>query len=190
MKNSFLYGLAAAAMMFASCSNDETVEEAQNQNAILFKGFVNKSTRAIDLAEANLDGFKVWGIMKKGSSIGNPFVGKDVTKSGSSWTYSPPVYWEKGYSYSFVALASNGTYTLTPPSDYKTWGSLAFNNTDGTKDLLYAAKDCGTVPGGACPAAVGFTFNHILSRVRFVFDYNMPDGSAVTVSDIAITNAF
>lgn len=46
MKKLLFIGLAATAML-ASCSNDETVEMAQ-QNAIAFDGFVNKSTRGID----------------------------------------------------------------------------------------------------------------------------------------------
>lgn len=53
-KNLFLIGLAAIGMLFASCSNDETVEVAKNQNGIQFKSFVNNSTRATDLTTANL----------------------------------------------------------------------------------------------------------------------------------------
>lgn len=53
-KNLFLIGLAAIGMLFTSCSNDETVEKAKNQNGIQFKGFVNNSTRATDLTTANL----------------------------------------------------------------------------------------------------------------------------------------
>lgn len=38
-KNLFLIGLAAIGMLFTSCSNDETVEKAKNQNGIQFKSF-------------------------------------------------------------------------------------------------------------------------------------------------------
>ena len=104
-KNLFLIGLAAIGMLFASCSNDETVEKAKNQNGIQFKSFVNNSTRATDLTTANLENFQVWGIMKKDNQIGKPFVGTQVNKAGGAWSYGTPVYWEKDYQYSFVAVA-------------------------------------------------------------------------------------
>lgn len=65
-KNLFLIGLAAIGMLFASCSNDETVEVAKNQNGIQFKSFVNNSTRATDLTTANLTDFQVWGYYEEG----------------------------------------------------------------------------------------------------------------------------
>lgn len=111
-KNLFLIGLAAIGMLFASCSNDETVEKAKNQNGIQFKSFVNNSTRATDLTTANLTNFQVWGIMKKDNQIGKPFVGTQVNKAGSAWSYGTPVYREKGYQYSFVAVAPAYAFTI------------------------------------------------------------------------------
>ena len=188
-----LYGIALAAvgMLFASCSSDETVETSPRQDAIQFKGFVNKSTRATDLTTANFDAFKVWGIMKKGEQVGTPFVAKDVTLTGGAWSYGDPlVYWEKDYSYSFVALAPNDKYTFDAPADYKTWGKVTFENGTGETDLIYAAKDAGNFAGGSCPAPVELTFNHMLSRVRFQFTNGMLDGSQIVISDVKITNAY
>lgn len=191
MKKLFLFSMAAVGMLFASCSSDETVETSPRQDAIQFKGFVNKSTRAIDLTTANFYAFKVWGIMKKGEQVGKPFVAKDVTLTDGAWSYGAPlVYWEKGYSYSFVALAPNNKYTFEAPTDYKTWGKVTFNNGTGETDLVYAAKDAGIFAGGNCPAPVGLTFNHMLSRVRFQFTNGMPDGSQIVISDVKITNAY
>lgn len=192
MKKLFLFSMAAVGMLLASCSSDDTVEMANNKNAIQFKGFVNKSTRATDLTTASLEAFKVWGVMKKGDVVGKPFVARDITKTGGEWTYGTPlVYWEKGYSYSFVALApNNASYTFAAPENYQEWGNVTFNNDDGTKDLLYAAKDAGTIAAGACPASVGLTFNHMLSRVRFQFTNGMLDGSQIVISDVKITNAY
>ena len=191
MKKLFLFSMAAVGMLLASCSSDDTVEMANNKNAIQFKGFVNKSTRATDLTTASLEAFKVWGVMKKGDVVGKPFVARDITKTGGEWTYGTPlVYWEKDYSYSFVALApNNASYTFAAPENYQEWGNVTYNNGDGTKDLLYAAKDAGTIAAGACPASVGLTFNHMLSRVRFQFTNDMEDGSDIKVTDIVITNA-
>lgn len=191
-KNLFLIGLAAIGMLFASCSNDETVEVAKNQNGIQFKSFVNNSTRATDLTTANLTDFQVWGIMKKDNQIGKPFVGTQVNKAGGAWSYGTPVYWEKGYQYSFVAVAPAGAFEMeTAPADYQDYGKVKFNNGRGDTDLLWATNNKGLVTwdGDVCPAAVDLTFNHMLSRVRFNFVNAMDDGSLLTVKDVQITNA-
>lgn len=191
-KNLFLIGLAAIGMLFASCSNDETVEVAKNQNGIQFKSFVNNSTRATDLTTNNLTDFQVWGIMKKDNQIGKPFVGTQVTKAGGAWSYGTPVYWEKGYQYSFVAVAPSGVFEMVEaPANYQDYGKVKFNNGRGDTDLLWAFNDKGLVTweGDVCPAAVDLTFNHMLSRVRFNFVNAMDDGSLLTVKDVTITNA-
>lgn len=183
-------GMAAMGLALTACNNDETVEVAKG-NAIGFNTFVNNSTRATDTDNTNFKSFKVWGLMNNGTQTGTPFVGVDVTKGADgAWSYGTPVYWEKGYAYSFVALAPNDAYTFTAPSVINTWGSLTFDNKTGETDLLYATQKQGTVEGNTCPNAVNMTFNHMLSRVRFQFKNGMDDGSKLTVTDVKITDAY
>lgn len=195
MKKLFIMGLAAMGLALTACNSDETVEMAKG-NAIGFKTFVNNSTRvATDATTTNLESFKVWGKMKKGDQTGTPFDGVVVSKDAQKgWTYTTPVYWENGYSYSFVALAPVDAFTMTAPNAYQNYGSIAFNNDAkaGETDLVYAAKDCGevTVAANTCPQAVDLTFNHMLARVRFQFKNAMDDGSTLTVTDVKITNAY
>lgn len=190
MKKLFIMGLAAMGLALTACNSDETVEMAKG-NAIGFKTFVNNSTRAAnDVTTDGLEAFKVWGLMNKDGQTGTPFDGKDVTKENGTWTYTPPVYWEKGYAYSFVALAPNNAYTFTAPTAINTWGSLEFNNGKGETDLIYAAAKKETVEGNGCPAPVDLTFNHMLSRVRFQFENGMADGSVLTVSNVKIIDAY
>ncbi|MCI6128994.1 fimbrillin family protein [Prevotella sp.] len=190
MKKLFIMGLAAMGLALTACNSDETVEMAKG-NAIGFKTFVNNSTRvATDATTSNLDAFKVWGLMNKDDKTGTPFVATEVTKKDGTWSYTPPVYWEKGYAYSFVALAPNDAYTFTPPTEINNWGSLTFNNGTGETDLIYATAKQTTVEGNTCPAAVNLTFNHMLSRVRFQFENGMDDGSVLTVSNVKITDAY
>lgn len=189
MKKFFIMGMAAMGLALTACNNDETVEVAKG-NAIGFNTFVNNSTRATDANNDNFTSFKVWGLMNKGEQTGTPFVGVDVTKTEGAWSYGTPVYWEKGYSYSFVALAPNDAYTFTAPTVINTWGSLTFDNKTGETDLLYATQKQGTVEGNTCPPAVNMTFNHMLSRVRFQFKNGMDDGSKLTVTDVKITDAY
>lgn len=181
--------MAAMGLALTACNNDETVEVAKG-NAIGFNTFVNNSTRATDATNDNFTSFKVWGLMNKGEQTGNPFVGIEVTKAKGAWSYETPVYWEKGYAYSFVALAPNDAYEFTAPSVINTWGSLTFDNKTGETDLLYATQKQGAVVGNTCPKAVNMTFNHMLSRVRFQFKNGMDDGSKLTVTDVKITDAY
>lgn len=189
MKKLFIMGLAAMGLALTACNSDETVEVAKG-NAIGFKTFVNNSTRATDVTTTSLESFKVWGLMNKGDKTGTPFIAKEVTKENNTWSYAPPVYWEKGYAYSFVALAPNNVYTFTAPTAINTWGSLEFNNGTGETDLIYAAAKQETVAANGCPAPVNLTFNHMLSRVRFQFENGMLDGSKLTVSDVKINDAY
>ena len=189
MKKLFIMGLAAMGLALTACNSDETVEMAKG-NAIGFKTFVNNSTRAAnDATTGNLDAFKVWGLMNDGKQTGTPFVGKEVTKANGAWSYQTPVYWEKGYAYSFVALAPNDAYTFTAPTEINTWGSLTFDNGTGETDLIYATAKQETVAGNTCPPDVNMTFNHMLSRVRFQFENGMADGSVLTVSNVKINDA-
>ena len=177
-------------LALTACNSDETVEMAKG-NAIGFKTFVNNSTRAAnDATTTNLESFKVWGLMNKGDKTGTPFVAKEVTKANGTWSYTPPVYWEKDYAYSFVALAPNEAYTFTAPTAINTWGSLTFDNGDGETDLIYATAKQETVPANGCPAPVSLTFNHMLSRVRFQFENGMLDGSKLTVTNVKINDAY
>lgn len=185
----------AAVAMLASCSNDETTGKAVNGNTIKFDGFVNKSVKgaANDLNNTTFNSFQVWGLMSKGEQTGTPFVGTTVTKSGSDWTYSGNVYWENGYNYSFVAIAPAGFGTFTAPNTVGQWGSIDFENGEGTTDLIYAID--GTYATNAvsttttCPDPIDFTFNHLLSRVKFAFKNGMDDGSTINVTGVTITNA-
>ena len=191
MKKLFIMGLAAMGLALTACNSDETVEMAKG-NAIGFKTFVNNSTRvATDATTTDLKSFKVWGLMNDGTQTGTPFVGKEVTKgTDGGWSYETPVYWEKGYAYSFVALAPNDAYTFNAPTVINNWGSLTFNNDAGETDLIYATAKQETVAGNTCPSPVDLTFNHMLSRVRFQFENGMDDGSVLTVSNVKITDAY
>lgn len=194
MKKLFIMGLAAMGLALTACNSDETVEVAKG-NAIGFKTFVNNSTRGIDndITKDNIKEFKVWGLMNKGEQTGTPFNETVVNKGDNGWSYTTPVYWEKGYTYSFIALApSTAKYVFTAPTAVGTWGSLTFENETGVKDLLFAANEYGLAnwDGNQCPGAVNMQFNHMLSRVRFNFVNGMDDGSTLSVKDVKITDAY
>ena len=108
--------MAAAAMMFAACSNDadtvkESAELAQNsqeQTPVLFGAYLNRATtRAgyegeVTLAQLNREGFGVFGYYTDGelfSDFAKPnfMYNEKVTESSGKWTYEPVKYWPNEY---------------------------------------------------------------------------------------------
>ena len=189
MKKFLFLGIAATAM-FASCTNDEMVE-MNPQSAIGFETFVDKSTRATDVIKSNLTAFEVYGWRTKGTTTEQIFDAQAVTADNGTCTYSPLQYWVGGYNYTFEAVA--------PKSGE---GGVTFNDVNGSStikfvsnaetDLIYASATATTQDNiTRAPAAVGLTFNHLLSRVKFTFTNGAAVNSAatITVSDVKITNA-
>ncbi len=111
--------MAAAATMFAACSQSDVLNEVQVQDeaqAIGFSTYAGKVTRAenstaeeVTKLELHHGSFKVWGY--KDTYTGFVFDNVKVTADGAgNWTYNPKKYWDKAAtSYQFYAAA---------PADY------------------------------------------------------------------------
>lgn len=195
MKKIFLIGLAATAML-ASCSNDETVEMAQNTKAIGFSNaFVNNGTRSIvdpSFKTTSLEDFAVYGFTQNGQI----FDGTKVSAPG--WTYSPLQYWVAGNTYTFGAVApaaqsANVSKVVLPENATKVEMTVAFTNTDADQvDLLHAApaQIAGTEVTETYKTPVPMTFSHQLSKVKFSFENAVGEGYNVKVSNVKITDAY
>lgn len=194
MKKIFLIGLTAAAMM-ASCSNDETVEMAQQKAISFSNAFVNNGTRSIvdpSFTTTSLNDFAVYGFTQKGQI----FNGEKVSKGGTAWSYDNVQYWVPGNTYTFGAIApysvaANVSNVTLPTGATKVGMEVAFTNTDADQvDLLHAApaQITGVTPTYTTP--VSMTFNHQLSKVKFSFANAVGAGYNVKVSNVKITDAF
>lgn len=194
MKKIFLIGLTAAAML-ASCSNDETVEMAQQKAISFSNAFVNNGTRSIydpSFTTASLSDFAVYGFTQKGQI----FNGEKVSKGGAAWSYDNVQYWVPGNTYTFGAIApysvaGNVSNVTVPTGATKVGMEVAFTNTDADQvDLLHAApaQITGVTPTYTTP--VSMTFNHQLSKVKFSFQNSVGVGYNVKVSNVKITDAF
>lgn len=194
MKKIFLIGLTAAAMM-ASCSNDETVEMAQQKAISFSNAFVNNGTRSsVDpsFTTDKLTDFAVYGFTQEGQI----FNGDKVFKGGNAWSYANLQYWVPGNTYTFGAIAphsvaANVSGVALPKNATKVEMKVAFTNTDAKQvDLLHAAPSQITGVTATYTTPVSMTFNHQLSKVKFSFanvvgvDYN------VKVKDVKITDAY
>ena len=197
MKKIFLMGLATAAML-ASCSQDETVEMAQNTRAISFSNaFVDNATRSrVDpsFTVATLGNFAVYGFTQNGQIFDGVTVSS--ADNGSTWTYNPIQYWVEGNQYAFAAIApasvsvSGETLHGNSVADYKVGMTVSFTN-DGKTDLLYANGGAFNADETfmASPQTVGLTFKHQLSKVKFSFKNNVGEVYNIKVTDVKIADA-
>ena len=177
-------------------------------NAIGFNTFVDKATRSVDDPSFTNDNlfanFGVFGTVE-GAEL---FDDVEVKKNGSAWEYEGTQYWITGANYNFAAVApqtlngvdvyTDATYDVTSTGEgaektYSGTTTLSFVN-NGTTDLLYAeAKAIGKVgeSSGAKNDVVGFTFRHVLSKVKFTFTnlYNASNAT-IRVENVQIRDAY
>lgn len=194
MKKIFLIGLTAAAML-ASCSNDETVEMAQQKAIGFSNAFVNNGTRSVvdpSFTTSTLKDFAVYGFTQKGQI----FNGEKVSKGGTAWSYDNVQYWVPGNTYTFGAIApysvaGNVSNVTLPTGATKVGMEVAFTNTDADQvDLLHAEPTQITGVTATYTTPVSMTFNHQLSKVKFSFQNSVGEGYNVKVSNVKITDAF
>lgn len=188
-----LFFVACAALALASCSEKETVEMPESA-AIGFGTFVDNATRGGELDNDNLREFFVFGRIQGENHI---FNNTSVTSvDGSEWTYSPPRFWEEGKTYDFIAYApalGEGAGTVAPSEDYKKIEFTDFVQGDGDANLdLIVSTDACTGITASVPADMQtqkFTFNHILSMVKFTFESGFGDGVTLTINDVKLNGA-
>lgn len=197
MKKIFLIGLTAAAML-ASCSNDETVEMAQQKAISFSNAFVNNGTRSVhdpSFTTLTLKDFAVYGFTQKGQI----FTGEKVSKGGTAstgWSYDNVQYWVPGNTYTFGAIApysvaAKVSDVTLPESATKVEMKVAFTNTDADQvDLLHAAPAQITGVTASYTTPVSMTFNHQLSKVKFSFENVVGVDYNVKVSNVKITDAY
>lgn len=197
MKKIFLIGLTAAAMM-ASCSNDETVEVAQQKAISFSNAFVNNGTRSVDdpsFTTLTLKDFAVYGFTQKGQIFDGVKVSKGGTAS-TGWSYDNVQYWVPGNTYTFGAIApysvaAKVSDVTLPESATKVEMKVAFTNTDADQvDLLHAAPTQITGVTASYTTPVSMTFNHQLSKVKFSFENVVGVDYNVKVSNVKITDAY
>ena len=169
MKKLFVSLLAIAGVV--ACTNDEVVS-VQQGNPIAFDTFVENTTR-VGYASNNLpEGFNVWAFMENANGRSTILEAEDVRRQGDQYVYDNTQYWVPDNTYYFAALApmdsQNVTNLVLATGDAakKGLGTFDFENKNGTEDLIYAVN---MVEANDQQGAVTFTFNHLLSKVKFSF---------------------
>ncbi len=191
-----LIALCAVATL-ASCTKNEVL--SYDKEAIGFdNAFVDNATRSVDdpsYTNSRLfPNFQVYGYVEGAPLFNTDNSGVTVAGSGinGEWNYTGTQYWIAGADYNFSAVApaaTNGNWSKTAADTDKT--TLSFTN-NGTTDLLYAQNDTYTANTNGKPnGKVGFTFRHVLSKVKFSFvNAYEATNSSIRVKDIKILDAY
>ena len=188
--NKRILTVAVAALALAACSKNETVEVAASK-AIGFDAFVGKVTRTVNditTADNNLTTFYVFGGYGDGVAFtGTPNVFNNVAVTGTPFATETVQYWIANKLYSFAAY-SDGNNKLEGASF--TDGAFAITGySAGENDLIYAEPDdvqTGEESTLGSMEAVGLTFDHLLSKVKFTFTTDVADGNYVEITDLKI----
>lgn len=182
-KNLLLLGVAVAAL--SSCTNNEVIEMAENR-AIGFESFVGKPTKAVtEITDAGIRSFCVYGGYNDMTHV---FNNQEVTsKNGTEWSYTPTRYWVAGEIYKFAAYAPKevGNYIETDFTNGHLNVTDYVSNSSSQYDLIYSGGVTKT-PTVSEEGTVGFTFNHLLSMIKFTFKSKFGKDVSVTISDLKV----
>lgn len=195
MKKSLIAILALAAL--AACNKTEVVDLKALQAIAFDEAFIENSTKSIDPSwnmttgdAKELKSFNVYGTIDNGTSTMQIFNGVQVDKGvtagiGNSWKYVEGFvqYWHEGNSYEFAAVVG-GTVaeTTTLPA------SITYDASTQT-DLLYDYVNHGEHGTDSGPE-IAFTFDHLLSKVKFSFTNGYAANYKVEVTEVTITNPY
>ena len=204
MKKIFIAVLAVAAM--ASCATDEVVNAPKGAAIGFDETFVDNAVRANDINASNLENhnFRVYGSVVKDSQTGIIFNGTLVSKGitngelDSAWKYEGTHYWIPSASYYFVGLApaTNAHWSYNYGTDDDAYsGTITFDNAaaSANQDLIF--DNDSRVTGATIqenPAKVGFSFSHILSRVKFTFTnaFDASNNITLKVTDVVLEGLY
>ena len=187
MKRSlFMFGATVA--MLSSCTQNEIINVNESR-AIGFDSFVGKPTRAAVTTE-NLTSFNVFGGF--GAQYDNVYKDVVVTKTDEgagnyAWRPAQTKYWQLDKTYNFCAYSPSGNGTAS--ADANGIVITDFNASSGGVDLIVAKA--GSIAADATfianPQSVQFTFNHVLSMIRFTFATTLEDVT-ISITDLKVNN--
>lgn len=140
--NKSIYICAAAAMMLASCSNDEVVEQAQ-ENAISFRSMMSANTRGVVADVSNLNTLCVTAYQGTNLYLDNIIYQKDGTGFFNS---AKPYYWPETGELTFTVLSGNWSGTRDFTSSTEQWmkNVTIADDIAEQQDMTYATNVTGT----------------------------------------------
>lgn len=195
MKKIILVALAAVGL--AACATEDTIVTPKG-NAIAFgDAFVDNATKAIIADAGDIQDFTVFGNVNNNVALyGN---GAPVTRNGAgngeAFKCEVVRYWTPSCTFNFAAVANGTVEANDVVNGLPTKISYTVDAND-PKDLIYATAAATTdnasvvTPATGCTVTngiVGFTFNHLLSKVYFEVTHSLGNDYSIEVTNIAVS---
>ena len=194
----YLFILAAAALGFASCSNDDVIAESStfnDANTISIRPFVQGATRATDIDASSLQASGFTAFATVGNDFSTIYFNETAfTYSSGTYTSATKYYWPSTGTLDFYAYAYNGAdgqvthtaqtkaFTVTPNATAANQTDLVFANTNGkSKTGTYGAGEANQYGKDGVP----LNFRHAESKITVQLK-NTSTALKVTVKDVAI----
>lgn len=178
--------MAVAALALAGCTKNETVAVADSNVIGFANAFVGNPTKAVtEINGENIEHFFVYGGYE---TTENVFTNVKVSKVTNAWTYDDQKQWVDEQTYKFAAYYADEALTPTTnvsfdyTSGHLTLKDIVVNPTNQV-DLLYATAEEQSGPANTVRPKIEFSFDHILSMVKFTLKSGFKEGVTVAISD-------
>ena len=184
MKKSLLM-LGAAAMVLASCTQNEVMEVAENRS-IGFNSFGNNTTKAATEFTGTATSGDIYVIGYYGNNNGTLDQKVFVNELGST-----NYYWQDGKDYIFGAYADGkgGKFDRTTFNATNQILTFADYTPDDAKDLVATISDKVTNVTASTQGKVSLTFKHMLAQVGFTFKTEVGTEYELNITGIQIEQA-
>lgn len=185
MKRASLF-LSALALLAASCTKTEVVNQDEQKRGIGFYAYASRTTKAAqeDVTASNLNSFKV-------TAIGNGgiyFNDETFSKTGGVWESTTPHFWP-AYPLTFCAYnepVTTGVVTKNINVDGQTLTVTPSTTLANQEDLVAAYANKKT-ESDTESGSLSLTFNHILTQV-VVKAKNSSSTYTVVVNEAKLAN--
>lgn len=170
--NKAIYFVAAASLVLASCSNDETLDMG-NQKGISFRTVAGLNSRVAEVTQSNLKGMSVTAF-ENGADAAY-FTDVNYTREGQTNTFvsNPEYNWLRGKTLYFLALATSAdTWTAAKDVTFdkatNTYKTVLADYTPDADISKHQDLMIGTASGTENNDANGLdlTLEHILSQLE------------------------
>ena len=178
--------MAVAALALAGCTKNETVDVADSNVIGFANAFVGNPTKAVtEINGENIEHFFVYGGY---ATVTDVFENVKVSKVTNAWTYDNQKQWVDDQDYKFAAyyadkeLTDGTNVSFDYASGHLTLTDIVVNPTNQV-DLLYATAEEQSGPANTVRPKIEFSFDHILSMVKFTLKSGFKEGVTVAISD-------
>lgn len=182
--------MTMAALAIVGCSQNEITEQNPDAHTpIGFGVYTGVQTKGTETTTTTIEGSGVgFGVVALSTDNTKVYMtDRNVTKSGSSWTYTPIAYWPAGETaLNFYSFAPYNDTDITKTSFGSNNPTIGFKIKDawGSMVDLVAAKNT----NAPANTQVSVQFSHVLTRIAFTAKTSevLANGTTVAVTGLEI----